>query len=440
MVKVSKLFCGVLFMGALISATAFAQTPAKDAIKAINEYRVQFLAEARQSGKPINIAVLNEGVKAKAEAAVKDIDATKVDAKDAYDWAQVFSLAQRHKEVCDLCHRFLTTSPTPEAKYAAQTLMMNSCNALGEGEMLAMTLRDVKPVNSVSGRSLALTTANSYADTIAKARGVDEALKVLDEILAKMPADDHKENAKAMLEAAKAREARTDPPVATKPDADRLAEFELSSINMRTSAIFAIANKRHDLLLEAGRKVEAKKALQDFVASADPRTASHRSAKASLLRAEMIGAKAPSLNSERSYGEFKGLDALKGKVVIIDFFAHWCGPCKASYPDMRKLYDELNPKGLEMVGVTTYYGYYGAERGISKDAEYAKMADFIKEFNIAWPVVYGERSNFEAYGVTGIPHVTVLDRKGNVHSIEIGYSPAIFKKFRAEIEKLIDEK
>jgi len=157
----------------------------------------------------------------------------------------------------------------------------------------------------------------------------------------------------------------------------------------------------------------------------------------------LVGAVAPSLTVERSSGgTFTGLEQYKGKVVLVDFFAHWCPPCKASYPDMRKLYDDLHDKGLEIVGVTTYYGYYNDQKGLTPDQEFAKMADFIKEFNIAWPVAFGkdkDRKNFEAYGVTGIPTVAVIDREGKVHSLDVGYSAASFKKFRAEVEKLVAE-
>ncbi len=441
MVKVSTFVRTAICALALVGASAFAQTPAKDALKAINDFRTGKFTEARTSGKQINIAEIDKEVKAKAEEAVKGIDPSKVEAKDAYDWAQLFQLAQQHKAVCDLAHKFLTTNPGPDQKFAVQMMMMTSCNALGEGEMLIMTIKDIKPVNSNNGRSLMSSTVYLYADTIAKSQGVDAAIKALDDVLTKAPATDHKAYAQQMLTAQKAREAQNPPATAPKPDAERLVDLEQMSKNQEASMQFSVVDKKAELLKGAGRKPEAVKLLKSFIATvADPKSPILRSANSSLKQMEMVGAPAAALTTERSYGEFKGLDSLKGKVVIIDFFAHWCGPCKASYPDMTKMYGDLKGKGLEIVGFTTYYGFYNQEKNLEKDAEYAKMADFIKEFNISWPVAYGERTNFDAYGITGIPTTILIDRKGNVHSVDVGYSPESFKKFRAEVEKLLGEK
>jgi hypothetical protein len=106
-----------------------------------------------------------------------------------------------------------------------------------------------------------------------------------------------------------------------------------------------------------------------------------------------------------------------------------------------KLYTDLKGKGLEIVGVTRLYGYIGQERARERDmpadTEFAKMGDFIKEKGLLWPVIFGGNDNFSNYGVSGIPHVTVIDRTGKVHSFKIGYSPESFANFRKEIEDLL---
>jgi thiol-disulfide isomerase/thioredoxin len=444
MATVNHIFRVAIAALAIVGASAFAQTNPKDALKAINDYRVTAFSEARTSGKSVNIADINNAVKAKAEEAIKGVDPTKIDAKDAYDWAQLFSIAGRNKEVCDLIHRYLTTSPSPDQKFAAQMLMMNSCNALGEGQMLAMTLKDIQPVNVNNGRQLASVTAYEYIDTVNKTQGLKEALKTLDLVETKIPQEDAKEYAKKMLDAAKAREAANPPATAPKSDEERLAMFETQSRQMADSYHYLFVEKKAELYKDAGQKNEALNVFSTYLKTADPKSPSYRSANAALKQMTMVGAPATALTVEKSYGGFAGLDQYKGKVVIVDFFAHWCGPCKASYPEMRKMYDELHAKGLEIVGFTTYYGFYNKEnaekRDMAKDVEYAKMADFMKEFNIVWPVAYGERTNFDAYGITGIPTTILIDRQGNVHSIDVGYSPESFKKFRGEVEKVLNGK
>jgi len=408
-----KLFHKLAILGLAAAAlSAFIQTadPAQT-LREINEARAKASADARASGKPIDVAALQKATVDKAKAAVKGVDPAKIDPKLGFAWASLFSLAEMHKEACDSATRFLTSSPTADEKFRAQSLMMRSCNALGEGHMLAMMISEITPPTNSTAFQLASATASVYSDTINQKLGADEALKALDRV-------------ESLL-----------------PTLDKLGEKEGPQ---RSAMLGLIAETRFDILNAAGRKDEALAALDKGIASLPANDPELRGLRAVKLRSTMMNSAAPAIKVERSHGKFEGLEALKGKVVILDFFAHWCGPCIRSFPDMKKLYTDLQPQGLEIVGVTTYYGYYKREnyekRDMARDMEFAKMGEFISEYQLPWPVAYGERANFEAYGITGIPHVTVLDRNGNVVKIKIGYSPDSFAKFREEIEKLVAAK
>jgi hypothetical protein len=106
---------------------------------------------------------------------------------------------------------------------------------------------------------------------------------------------------------------------------------------------------------------------------------------------------------------------------------------------MKKMYRELKGKGLEVVAITQYYGFYKAERPVTKDVEYAKLKDYIEEWELPWPVVVGGKENFEAYGVGGIPQYVIIGRNGKVDSISIGFSEDLHVKFRAKVERALTQ-
>jgi NAD-dependent DNA ligase len=104
------------------------------------------------------------------------------------------------------------------------------------------------------------------------------------------------------------------------------------------------------------------------------------------------------------------------------------------------MYNDLKAKGLEVVAITQLYGYYKTERPLSKDDEFNRLADYIKEWSLPWPIVVSDKSNSENYGVNGIPQYVIVDRAGKVRAIHVGFSPERHEKLRNEVEKVLAEK
>ncbi|PAW65192.1 MAG: hypothetical protein B9S34_11355 [Opitutia bacterium Tous-C1TDCM] len=155
-----------------------------------------------------------------------------------------------------------------------------------------------------------------------------------------------------------------------------------------------------------------------------------QAAAAKSAQAALVGQTAPALNFKWSSGApLKTLAELKGKVVVLDFWATWCGPCISSFPQVRELTAHYKGADVVVLGVTSIQGSV-SNLGPSKidtrndpAREMALMADFIKAKDITWTVAFSEEPVFNpAYGVNGIPHMAIIAPDGTVR--HTGMHPA----------------
>lgn len=127
-------------------------------------------------------------------------------------------------------------------------------------------------------------------------------------------------------------------------------------------------------------------------------------------------------------GQEVSVAALKGKVVMIDWWATWCGPCVEEMPRVKEIYAKYKSQGFEIIGVSL--DQPEAEGGLTK------LKDFVKANGMAWPQYYqgkGWDSEFSSsWGIISIPNVFLIDKKGVLRMIEVQDLEGSVKKLLAE--------
>ena len=146
-----------------------------------------------------------------------------------------------------------------------------------------------------------------------------------------------------------------------------------------------------------------------------------------ILKMDLVGAPAPVWTKTASLGLApSSIAQLRGRVVLLDFWASWCGPCRMLAPRLSALKDKFGVQGLSVVGITT------------DDAE--KAAVFAERHQMRYGVVVDKDGDTSrAYGVSALPTMILVDKKGIVREVFIGYDPSGDARLESTVKTLLAE-
>ncbi len=143
--------------------------------------------------------------------------------------------------------------------------------------------------------------------------------------------------------------------------------------------------------------------------------------------ADIKQAAAPDFTLKSASGENLRLSELRGEVVMINFWASWCGPCRQEMPLLEELYNQYSPMGFTIVGVN-----------VEEDS--SKAREMLKDIPVNFPVVFDNKSTVSRlYDVVAMPSTVLVDRDGNIRYLHRGYKPGYEETYQQQVRALIRE-
>ena len=150
-------------------------------------------------------------------------------------------------------------------------------------------------------------------------------------------------------------------------------------------------------------------------------------AATSLASSGLTGQAAPDFALKSASGENLRLSEYRGDVVMVNFWATWCGPCRQEMPLLDDLYSRYQRVGFNLLGVNI-------------DDVSRRAMQMIEELGVNFPVLFDERKEVsQLYDVEAMPVTVLVDRSGTVRHVHHGYKPGYEEKYLTEIRSLLRE-
>ena len=136
---------------------------------------------------------------------------------------------------------------------------------------------------------------------------------------------------------------------------------------------------------------------------------------------------APDFTLKALSGENVRLKELSGQVVLINFWASWCGPCRKEMPLLDELHAKYSDLGFTVLGVNV-------------EQQNQKAKEFINELNVSFPILLDEQNTVsKLYDVEAMPTTVVIDRNSNLRYVHYGYQAGDEKRYKKMVKALIRE-
>ena len=148
---------------------------------------------------------------------------------------------------------------------------------------------------------------------------------------------------------------------------------------------------------------------------------------ASSFATGTLGGPAPDFTLSAKSGGQVSLSDLEGQVVMVNFWATWCGPCRKEMPHLEALHRRYADLGFTLLGVNVEEDSSGADR-------------FLAETPVSFPILFDPRSQVsKLYDVIAMPSTVLIDREGNMRFIHHGYKPGYESEYQTQVRALLRE-